>query len=169
MKPCLLHRRALLSVAAACALPGAAVAAPPTFAWPTLTLLDGRRIGPDDWNDVAAVLVIFATWCPFCRRHNEHVEQLHRAAAGPKLRVIGAALDREPEGVRRYMFARGWTFPVSMQGAELRAMLRVREIVPVTVGVDRSGRVGTPIPGEMFAEDVMAFAALAKARTPGSS
>lgn len=58
--------------------------------WPAMTLLGGETLGADAWKDTAAVVVFWATWCPFCRRHNARIKQLHPAAAGPHLRVCGA-------------------------------------------------------------------------------
>jgi thiol-disulfide isomerase/thioredoxin len=130
-------------------------------AWPAIDLLDGTRLDPSTWQDTAAVIVFWATHCPFCRRHNAHVEKLHRAVAGRPLRVIGAALDRDPGVVRAYLRTHGYTFPVTMQGESLRRLFSPRTVMPLTVTVDRRGRVATPIPGEMFEEDVLALARLA--------
>jgi len=68
---------------------GDAVAAPAApgeaVAWPEVTLLDGSRFGPAQAAGRALVVVFWSTTCPFCRRHNEHVEKLHRAAAGRRM------------------------------------------------------------------------------------
>lgn len=132
------------------------------FAWPEIALLDGPVLRATDWRDHAAVLVFWATHCPFCRRHNAHVEKLHRAVAGQPLRVLTLATDRDPEKVRRYMREQGYGFAVSMASAEpLRLLLGLRRTIPTTIGISRSGRVGMAMPGEMFEEDVLAMAALA--------
>ncbi|GAP38076.1 TlpA family protein disulfide reductase [Piscinibacter sakaiensis] len=161
-------RRRLLAAAAATLASGrlAADGPPPAtgpFRWPELELLDGRRLGPADWVDMAAVVVVFATWCPFCRRHNPHVQALHEAVAGQRLRVIGASIDKDPATVRAYLAQHRYTFPVTMQGPALRERLGVDKVIPVTAVVDRQGRLRPPIPGEMFAEDVLELAAWAKA------
>jgi thiol-disulfide isomerase/thioredoxin len=132
-------------------------------AWPAIDLLDGPRLEPSAWQDTAAVLVFWATHCPFCRRHNAHLEKLHRAVAGRPLRVIAASLDRDPGVVRRYLQTQGYTFPVTMQGESLRPLFTARRVIPLTVTIDRRGRVSTPIPGEMFEEDVLDLARLADA------
>ena len=155
----LIRRRSLLWSGAAACLP--AVAAPP-FAWPSITLLDGSVLRPQDWDDRAAVVVAFATWCPFCARHNPHVQKLHEAVSGKRLRVLGAALDADPDLVRRYMQRNGYTFAVTPYGAELRSLMTTRPGLPLTIPFDRAGRMQTPVPGEMFVEDVLELAALAE-------
>ncbi len=133
------------------------------FDWPELSLLDGRVLPPAAWQDTGAVLVFWATHCPFCRRHNQHVEKLHRALAGQKARVLGLSSDRDPERVRRYMQEQGLSFAVSMQSELLRTRLGLRRTLPTTLSFDRRGRPGLPIPGEMFEDDVLGLARAATA------
>jgi thiol-disulfide isomerase/thioredoxin len=136
---------------------------PTPFAWPAITLLDGSVIPGTDWVDTAAVLVFWATHCPFCRRHNAHVQKLHEAVAGQRLRVLTFATDRDPAKVRSYLQQHGYGFAVSLQEAEsMRLRLGLLRTIPTTVGISRSGRVGLAMPGEMFEEDVLAMAALAR-------
>ncbi len=132
------------------------------FPWTDLRLLDGSVLPATAWHDTAAVLVFWATHCPFCRRHNPHVEKLHRAAAGTRLRVLTFAGDRDPAVVQRYLREHRYTFPVSMDGEPLRQRLGLTRKIPLTLGVDRRGRIGLPIPGEMFEEDVMELLKLAQ-------
>ena len=175
-------RRALLRAigapAAACACAAATIAgartaradapsAPRVVDWPPIRLLDGTTIEPAAWRDTAAVVVVWATWCPFCRRHNPHVEKLHRSLAGRPLRVIGASIDRDPELVRRYVREHGYTFPMTMDAAPLRQRLGLRTGIPLTAVVDRAGRLVEQIPGEMFEEDVLELAK--HAAPPGRS
>ena len=133
--------------------------------WPVLTLLDGETLDAEAWNDTAAVVVFWATWCPFCRRHNAHIERLHRAAAGPHLRVLSVALDGDEKAVRRYMTTNGFDFPVLVGRAELRALFTSRRVIPMTCLVDRRGLLVQAIPGEMAEADVLALARLAEAAT----
>ncbi|HYF58541.1 MAG TPA: TlpA disulfide reductase family protein [Burkholderiaceae bacterium] len=161
--------RALGAPLAACACAAATrparaqspAAAPRVVDWPAIRLLDGPTIEPAAWRDTAAVIVVWATWCPFCRRHNPHVEKLHRAVAGRPIRVIGASIDRDPEAVRRYAREQGYTFPTTMDAAVLRERLGLRNGLPLTAVVDRRGRLVQQIPGEMFEEDVLELARFA--------
>ncbi len=163
----LLQRRRLLASVGLAALPAWAqrVGPVPTpFPWPDITLLDGSVLPAAAWQDTAAVLVFWATHCPFCLRHNVHVEKLHRAVAGKRLRVVTFAADRDAQTVRRYLDRHGYTFPVSLLDSEpMRLRLALRRTIPTTVGIGRDGRVGLALPGEMFEEDVMGMARLAEA------
>lgn len=143
------------AAAAAPAAPGQAVA------WPEVTLLDGSRFGPAQAQGRALVVVFWSTTCPFCRRHNEHVQKLHRAAAGQRLTVLGVARERDAAAVRRHAAEHGYTFPITLDHAPLAAALSARRIIPLTVTVDRGGRLLQVIPGEMFESDVLELLQLA--------
>jgi thiol-disulfide isomerase/thioredoxin len=131
-------------------------------AWPTLRLLDGSVLSPDAFEGLAVVLVVWATWCPYCHRHNPRVEALHRAVAGRPMRVLGASLDVDPELVRRHVRERGYTFPITMDADLLRSRFDLRRVTPMTVTFDRRGRILQRIPGEMAEADVMGLARLAE-------
>jgi thiol-disulfide isomerase/thioredoxin len=155
--------------AAASAGAAPARAQPPThapaddrpFEWPEITLLDGTVWTPESWHGLAGVAVVWATWCAYCHRHNPHVEKLHRAVRGRPVRVLGVALDRDPEAVRRHVRERGYTFPMTVGPESLLARLVPRRVTPTTVSFDRRGRLLQRIPGEMFEDDVLALARLA--------
>lgn len=165
-----MKRRALIGRGAALALtPWMAASAhadvkPPApgerVHWPApLTLLDGS-----EWAapaDTAVIVVFWSTTCPFCKRHNVHVEKLHRALAGRRAVVLGVARDREVATVQRHLAATGLTFPVTMAYKTLAAALSTRNVIPLTATVDRSGRLQQVIPGEMFEEDVLELTRLA--------
>jgi len=130
--------------------------------WPEMTLLGGETLIVEAWKDTAAVVVFWATWCPFCRRHNARIEGLYRAAAGPHLRVLSVALDGDEASVQHYMTANGFHFPVVVGRPELRELFTKRRVIPMTCLVDRRGRLAQAIPGEMAEADVLALAALAR-------
>lgn len=159
-----MKRRELLPALAL--LPWAAAAAPAAagepVAWPAdARLLDGRPWQPLPGQ--AQIVVFWSTTCPFCRRHNQHVEKLHRALAGRGAAVLGVARDRDPAAVQRYAAAQGYSFPVTLAAREFAAALSTRNLIPLTITVDRQGRLRQVIPGEMFEEDVLELAALATA------
>jgi thiol-disulfide isomerase/thioredoxin len=151
---------ALAALAAAAPRAGAApAAAGEAVRWPAVTLLDGERWAAPAGH--AAVVVFWSTTCPYCRRHNAHVQKLYEAAGGKRLAVLGVARDRDAAAVRRHLAAHGWTFPVTMAQAPLAAALSTRNMIPLTVTVDRDGRLKQVIPGEMFEDDVLELLRLA--------
>lgn len=165
-----LPRRTLLQGLAHAALLAAspralgAVARGESVPWPEVGLLDGGRFGPAQAQGRAVVAVFWSVSCPFCRRHNEHVQQLHRAAQGKPLTVLGIARDRDEAAVRRHVAERGYGFAVTTEHARLASVLAPRNVIPLTVAVDRRGRLVQAYPGEMFEADVMELLALADGR-----
>jgi hypothetical protein len=100
-------------------------------------------------------VVFWSTTCPFCLRHNAHIEKLRRAAAGRALEILTVARDRDPAAVRAYLERHGYGFRVTLDQAPMAAALSTRRVIPLTAVVERSGRLKQLIPGEMFEEDVM--------------
>jgi thiol-disulfide isomerase/thioredoxin len=135
-----------------------------TLAWPEVTLLDGSRFNasPAANGSHAAVVVFWSTTCPFCRNHNRHVEKLYRAAAGQGLAVLGVARETDAAAVQRYARQQGYSFPITVHHPGLAAVLAPRRVIPLTVTLDRQGRLKQVIAGEMFEEDVMQLLQLAQ-------
>ena len=155
------RRHLLGSLAAVAAAP--LQAAPPApgepVHWPELTLLDGARWVPA--ADRAQVVVFWSVSCPFCKRHNAHVDKLYRAAGDGGPQVLTVSRDRDVAAVRRYLAANGYAFPVSLDQEALAAALSTRRIIPLTMLIGRGGRLKHAIPGQMFGEDVMELLKLA--------
>ena len=148
------------------ALPVQSAAVGQVADWPAVRLLDGTILEPDSWRAQASVVVFWATYCPYCKRHNAHVDRLARAMAGQRLRILGIALDTDEQVVRRYMAANDYRFPVTMDGTSLRAQLGLRSVTPMTCVFDRAGRLVQAIAGEMFEADVLG---LVKFASPGAT
>ncbi len=127
--------------------------------WPELRLLDGTRWARAD--DHAVVVVFWSLNCPFCLRHNAHVTRLRERAAGQRLQVLTAAREREPEAVQRHLARHGHRFDVTLDTLALASVLSLRRLSPLTVTVDRQGRLLQLIPGEMAEDDVMELLRLA--------
>jgi thiol-disulfide isomerase/thioredoxin len=123
--------------------------------WPSVDLLDGSRWNAERAQGRSVIVVFWSTTCPFCKRHNAHIEKLRRAAAGRPLDIVTVARDKDPEAVRRYLAANGYGFAVTMAQAPMAAALQDRRVIPLTVVVGSDGKVREVIPGEMFEEDVM--------------
>ena len=123
--------------------------------WPVLQLLDGTTLSPSSWQGQAAIVVFWATYCPFCKRHNAHIDKLVQAVRGQPLRVLGVALDSDAEAVRRYMASNRYQFPVTVDGDALRRRFTSRRIIPMTCLLDQQGRLVQAIPGEMTEDDVL--------------
>ncbi len=128
--------------------------------WPVISLLSGNKLDPASWRGQPAVVVFWATYCAYCKRHNAHIDKLYRATQGQALRVLGVALDADEAAVGRYMMANGYRFPVTMDHGVLRQRLTPRRVIPMTCVLDRRGRLVQAVPGEMSEDDVLALARL---------
>lgn len=155
------RRRALAACACAAAWPVVAASAdepPRRIDWPAVTLLDGTVLPPTFWQSRPAIVVFWATWCPFCRAHNVHLDALFASldpasAAAP--RILGVALDADRSLVARTVAERRYRFPVTVDDGTIRPRFATRRVIPTTCLVDRTGRLVDTIAGEMFEEDVM--------------
>lgn len=141
------------------ALPGAAWAGPAGIgelvSWPEVTLLDGRRWGAAQASGKTVVVVFWSTTCPFCLRHNAHIEKLRRAAVGRPLEIVTVARDKGAAAVRTYLERHGYGFAVTLDQGPMSAALSTRRVIPLTAVIEPSGRLRQLIPGEMFEDDVM--------------
>ena len=155
-----------LALPAAARLPAAPTQRGQAVAWPEVTLLDGSRFGPAQAVGQAVVVVFWSTTCAFCRRHNQHVEKLHRLAAGQGLKVLGVARESDAALVRRYAQHQGYSFAITLDHAPLAAVLASRNILPLTTTVNRQGLLHEVIPGEMFEDDVLSLIKLASTEKP---
>lgn len=164
MTPDPLRRRCALALASAplwVAPSARAAQRGDAIVWPTVRLLDGRSWGAPQAAGKAVVVVFWSTTCPFCLRHNAHVEKLRLAAQGRALSILTVARDRDPAAVRAYLARHGYGFDVTLEHAPLAAALSDRRVIPLSVVVDRAGRLREVVPGEMFEEDVLQWLGLA--------
>lgn len=154
-----MKRRTCLLAGAGAALASVAWSEPAAVGavveWPRLQLLDGSVWEPLSWRDQPALVVLWATYCPFCKRHNAHIDKLFAQARAQGLRMLGVALDTDERLVRQYMAGNGYRFPVVMDGGQVRSRLTSRRVIPMTFTIDRQGRLQQAIPGEMFEEDLI--------------
>jgi thiol-disulfide isomerase/thioredoxin len=134
-------------------------------AWPDVHLLGGGALKAADWQGRVGVVVFWSLTCPFCRRHNQHLEKLHQAAqaAGLPLSVLGVVRERDAAAVARHIQQQGYRFANTLDNAPMAAALSERRMTPLTAVVDRRGLLKTVWPGEMFEEDVMELLQLARA------
>ena len=126
--------------------------------WPTVTLLDGQSVDAQQLQGVATLVVFFSTTCPYCQRHNQHIEKLLRSTRGQSLRVIAAALDKSAAPVQAYLARHRYSFPVTLDERPLHEVLTLRKVIPLTCVIDRAGRLREVIPGEMYEDDVLGLA-----------
>jgi len=122
---------------------------------PAVRLLDGRELPPAYWRDKVVVIELWASWCPFCKRQNPHLDRLHRAHAGSGgLEVLALSIDRDPEDARRYLREHGYAFHAAMFDERWQAAIGRPNGLPIVWVIGRDGALKHLEIGEMFPEDI---------------
>jgi thiol-disulfide isomerase/thioredoxin len=143
-------------VPAASAAKGRAAQVGDRVPWRDVVLLDGTKLPAAVLNDGPPVVVeIWASWCPFCRRQNPHLQALHERHRGD-LTVLALSIDKDPDKARAYVKEHGYTFAAAMAGPDAERWFGTREGLPEIYVVDR-GRIVFREIGEMFPEDLAAL------------
>lgn len=132
---------------------------PMAIDWPLIPLIDGGAIEPASWVGQVSIVEFWATWCPFCKRQNVHLDKLYRSMRDQGLRVLAVSVDADATKVRPYLGSNGYAFPVALDSAAgLRARITHRKVIPLTCVIDRQGRLAQMVAGEMFEEDLFDLA-----------
>ena len=138
----------------------------PLLDWALLVGLDGAPLRPADWDGTPAVVVFWATWCGFCRRHNARLERLRQDLGGRPPRLLGVAMDGPSERVREHVQRHRLGFAMAMDDGRLHRSLALPRTVPTTCLVDAASRLVQVISGEMAEDDVAALARIDWVRPP---
>lgn len=144
----------------------ASASAPTAVHWSSLQLLGENTDGPAAWAGLPVVVVLWATWCPYCKRHNAHVEKLYQYSLGKSFRVLGVSEESDAGKIGRYMLTNQLHFPVAMGTASFRTQFTTRSVIPLTCLVGADGRLLQVIAGEMQQDDVMSLAVAVGAAKP---
>ena len=153
-----------LAVAAAAGLPpfARAAAVGDRVEWRDVVLLDGRTLPASELRGRVVVVGFWASWCPFCKKQNPLLQELHATHGGRGLRVLTFSIDREPGKARAYVAEHAYTFPAAMADAAVARQFEPRQGLPELYVVGADGRIVVRESGEMFPEDVRALARYAR-------
>jgi thiol-disulfide isomerase/thioredoxin len=159
-----MNRRGFLGLAAALAAPARVRAADvgEPIAWSDVRLVDGATIPATRLARQPVVVEFWASWCPFCKRQNPHLEALWREVGGRGLEVLTISIDKDPAKARAYVAEHGYTFPVTMADSSIAGQFEPRKGLPELYVVGADGRIVVRESGEMFPEDVRALARFAR-------
>jgi len=129
--------------------------------WTDIALIDGRVVRAEELRAQAVVVELWATWCPFCRKQNPHLQKLHEAAGGKGLMVLTFTIDDDVQLIREYQRKYGYTFAAAPMTPQVERWFGKRRSLPELYVIDKSGRLVLREEGEMFPEDVAALARFA--------
>jgi len=125
---------------------------------PAIERLDGTHFEPREAEGRVLLLYWWASWCPFCALTSPHVEALWRAQRPRGLLLLALSIDTQPELARSYLTRHGYTLPAAWVTPAFQRALPKPRGLPVSLMRGRDGRVLQAEAGQLFPEDVQAFA-----------
>ena len=139
----------LIALSAPAVLGQAAVA-------PELALkdLNGRTVRLSAYRGKVVVINFWATWCPPCRAEMPDLIRLQREYASHGLQIIGITFPPENKTrVQRFARSLKVNYPIVLGTRQIRDRFSSEETLPLTVVIDRDGKVNDIISGILLPEE----------------
>ena len=116
--------------------------------------VNGRIVRLRDYRGKVVVINFWATWCPPCRAEMPDLVRLQRRHGKEGLQIIGITYPPESrEQVRRFARSLKVNYPIILGTRELKARFSSDETLPLTVVIDREGKVSDIIGGILLREE----------------
>ena len=123
---------------------------------PPLSLrnLRGRTVRLDDYRGKVVLVNFWATWCPPCRAEVPDLIRWQRQYKSRGLQVVGVTHPpTNVREVRRFIRRFRVSYPVLLGTRETKALFIEGETLPVTIVLDREGRIRERIEGILLPEE----------------
>jgi thiol-disulfide isomerase/thioredoxin len=146
--------RAIVFVLLLAALP--VVASGQSSSAPALALKDvqGRTVRLSDYKGKVVLLNFWATWCPPCRAEMPDLIKMQREYQSKGLQVIGITYPPQTiREVRQFMRKLGVNYPIALGRKETKVLFDQTDTLPVTIVIDRKGKVYERIEGILLPEE----------------
>jgi len=147
--------KVIVFAALALALSHASVLGQETVA-PQFALKDvnGRTVRLSDYHGRVVLINFWATWCPPCRAEMPDLVRLQREHAKQGLQIIGITYPPErKDRVRRFARSLKVNYPIVLGTREIKARFSSEETLPLTVVINRDGKVTDIISGILLREE----------------
>ncbi len=116
--------------------------------------LNGRTVRLSDYRGSVVLINFWATWCPPCRAEMPDLIRLRRDYGKDGLRIIGVTYPPEKkERVRGFARSLKVNYPIVLGTRELKARFSSDETLPLTVIINRDGKVTDIISGILLREE----------------
>ena len=120
----------------------------------TLKTLQGRTVRLADYRGKVVLLNFWATWCAPCRAEMPELIKWQREYAGRGLQILGVTYPpTKLTEVRRLIREMSVNYPILIGDEKTKAQFDKGETLPLTVVIDREGRVREIIRGILFPEE----------------
>jgi thiol-disulfide isomerase/thioredoxin len=142
---------AALMIVCSCASVLAQEAIAPQF---VLKDVDGRTVRLRDYRGKVVLINFWATWCPPCRAEMPDLVRLQREHASQGLQIIGITYPPErKDRVRRFARSLKVNYPIILGTRQIKARFSSEETLPLTVVIDRDGKVNEIISGILLRQE----------------
>jgi len=126
-------------------------AAAPAFA---LNDLRGRTVRLKDYQGKVLLINFWATWCAPCRAEMPEMVKLQQAYKSRGLQIVGITLPpMSRKNVRRIVRQLKINYPLLFGTRGVAARYDVAEVLPLTIVVDRAGKIRARILGILEPEE----------------
>jgi len=107
-----------------------------------------------DYRGKVVLINFWATWCPPCRAEMPDLVRLQREHARHGLQIIGITYPPETRTrVRRFASSIKVNYPIVLGTRQIKARFSSEETLPLTVVIDRDGKVKEIISGILLREE----------------
>ena len=119
-----------------------------------LKSIEGRAFSLSDYKGKIVLLNFWATWCPPCRAEMPDLIKMQRDYGARGLQIIGITYPPETLGeARRFVRKLRVNYPIVLGTKETKALFDESETLPVTIVIDREGKIVERIEGILLAEE----------------
>ena len=120
----------------------------------TLKDLDGHTVRLSDYQGRVVLVNFWATWCPPCRAEMPELVRLQREHGKEGLQIIGITYPPEKKvRVRRFAKSLKVNYPIILGTRQIKARFSSEETLPLTVVINRDGKVSDIISGILLREE----------------
>src|SRR5215211_7601346 len=116
--------------------------------------VNGHTVRLNQYRGKVVLINFWATWCPPCRAEMPDLVRLQREHARQGLQIIGITYPPETKTrVRRFARSLKVNYPIILGTRQIRARFSSDETLPLTVVINREGKVSDIISGILLREE----------------
>jgi thiol-disulfide isomerase/thioredoxin len=116
--------------------------------------VNGRTVRLSDYKGKVVLINFWATWCPPCRAEMPELVRLQREHGKEGLQIIGVTYPPEQKArVQRFARSLKVNYPIILGTREFKARFSSEETLPLTVVINRDGKVSDIISGILLREE----------------
>lgn len=125
----------------------------------TLTDLDGNTVSLRDLRGKTVYLNFWTTWCKWCKKEMPAMKQVYQAFEDKNLAIVAVDIGEDREEVASYIAKGGYPFQVLLDSDKSVSESYQVTSIPVSVFVDKEGRVAYRKLGTMKEDEMRAVIA----------